>query len=787
MKKSVFLLFIVFVFSGFRYAATAQTAVQTVRGQVLDNQTKSPLTGAVIVLTDSMRINAIADDNGNFRLKNVTIGRHNVRVTMLGYRERQIPVVVTAGKEVVLAVEMEELVVEGKEVVIVADKTKPNNEMVTVSSRPFSIEETQRYAGSLGDPARMASNFAGVQANNDSRNDIIIRGNSPQGVLWRFNGMDIPSPNHFSSFGSTGGPVSILNNNVLDNSDFMTGAFPSEYGNALAGVFDLRMRNGNNEKHEFMGQIGFNGFEVGAEGPLSKNKQASYLLNYRYSTLGLFNRLGINFGTGTAIPEYQDLSYKIHLPTVKAGVFSVFGIAGKSYSELLYSKRDTTLKDLFTIAGFDTYYGTKMAATGITHAYNFGSTAYGKLTIGTTYAATEGRQDSVSPITNEPVKYYGQLFSQGKLMGNYTLTKKFNTRNTLKSGVFFENIRFTLKDSVRESPVFFRTLRNSSGDAALVQAYSQWQHKFTDHITLNSGVHYQQLLLNNSYAVEPRIGLKVELPKNQSLSLGSGLHSQMQPIFMYFNRTFNADGSYTETNRNLGFTRSIHGVLAYDKNFGGNVRVKAETYYQHLFDVIVTRHPSVYSGVNEGADFNVTNIDSLVNEGTGKNYGVELTIEKFYSKGYYYLITGSLFESKYKGSDGVERNTAFNSKYTLNVLGGKEFQLGEKNVLSLNSKVVLAGGKRYIPIDEAQSLLSGQPAYIYDDAYNFKYDDYFRLDLKIAFTRNGKHITQQWAVDMQNLTNRDNVFLEVFDPYTRTVKTNYQMGLFIVPMYRITF
>lgn len=787
MKILHTLLFLCTMLAAAIPAAHTQTATQTVRGQVLDNQTKTPLTGAVIVLTDSMRINDVADENGNFHLKNVTIGRHNVRISMLGYRERQIPISVTAGKEVVLTVEMEEMVIESKEVVIVADKTKPNNEMVTVSSRPFSIEETQRYAGSLGDPARMAANFAGVQANNDSRNDIIIRGNSPQGVLWRFNGMDIPSPNHFSSFGSTGGPVSILNNNVLDNSDFMTGAFPSEYGNALAGVFDLRMRNGNNEKHEFMGQIGFNGLELGAEGPLSKNKQASYLLNYRYSTLGLFSKIGINFGTGTAIPEYQDLSYKLHLPTNKAGIFSVFGIAGKSYSELLYSKRDTTLKDLFTIAGFDTYYGTKMAATGVSHAYNFGSSAYGKLTIGMTYAATEGRQDSVSPVTNEPIRYYGQLFSQGKMMVNYTLTKKFNPRNTLKSGVFFENITFTLKDSLRESDTFFRTLRNSSDDASLVQAYSQWQHKFTDHITLNSGVHYQQLLLNNSYAIEPRIGLKFELPKNQSLSIGSGMHSQMQPIFMYFNRTINTDGSYSETNRDLDFTRSIHGVLAYDKNFGGNVRIKAETYYQHLYDVTVTQNPSVYSGVNEGADFNVTNIDSLVNGGTGKNYGVELTVEKFYSKGYYYLITGSLFESKYKGSDGIERNTAFNSKYTLNVLGGKEFQLGEKNVLSLNSKVVLAGGKRYIPIDEAQSLLIGQPAYINSEAYNFKYDDYFRLDLKIAFTRNGKHITQQWAIDMQNLTNRENVFIEVFDPYTRTVKTNYQMGLFIVPMYRITF
>lgn len=142
--------------------------------------------------------------------------------------------------------------------------------MATVSARSFTVEETSRYAGSLNDPSRMAANYAGVSSTSDARNDIIIRGNSPLGVLWRLNGMEIPNPNHFGSLGTTGGPVSILNNNLLDKSDFLTGAFPAEYGNALAGVFDLQMRSGNNEKTEFLGQVGFNGFELGAEGPIGK-------------------------------------------------------------------------------------------------------------------------------------------------------------------------------------------------------------------------------------------------------------------------------------------------------------------------------------------------------------------------------------------------------------------------------------------------------------------------------------------------------------------------------------
>lgn len=781
------LLFTVLLLLGSFFLHAQESGVQTVRGQVIDDQSKSPLPGCAVALMDSLRINSLSDENGNFRLNGVPVGRHAIRITMLGYKERVVNVIVSSGKEVVLTVELEERVYEGEEVVIEAEKAKANNDMATVSARSFTIEETQRYAGSLGDPARMAANYAGAQTNNDSRNDIIVRGNSPLGILWRFNGMDIPNPNHFGSFGSTGGPVSILNNNVLDNSDFLTGAFPAEYGNAMAGVFDLRMRNGNNEKHEFMGQVGFNGFEAGLEGPFSKKHRASYLINYRYSTLGLFHKLGINFGTGTAIPAYQDASFKLNFPTEKAGIFSVFGIGGKSYAKLLYSERDTTEKDLFTVAGFDTYYGSYMAAGGISHAYNFGTSGYGKLTIGSTWQSSDGRQDSVTASTNAITHYYGQRFNQGKATANYVFVWKFNARNTLKSGVFADYLDFTIKDSVLYDGVHFRRLRNSSGNTWMLQAYTQWQHKFSDRLTLNTGVHYQQLLLNNSLSVEPRAGLRYALTENQSLSLGGGMHSQVQPIFMYFNSTRLPDGGYLQTNHDLGFSRSAHAVLAYDRNFSRHMRLKAETYYQYLYEIPVTIAPGTYSGLNEGADFGVTNIDSLVNKGTGRNIGMEITVERFYNKGYYFLVTGSLYDSKYKGSDGVERNTAFNGNYTLNVLGGKEFAIGKKNVLEFNSKVMLAGGKHYTPINFDASVAAHDAVYFTDKTFAEKYSDYFRLDLKVGFTRNGKHITQQWAVDMTNITNHDNIFMQVYDPATNSVKTNYQMGLFIVPMYKLTF
>ena len=303
--------------------------------------------------------------------------------------------------------------------------------MATVSSRVFSTEEANRYAGSRGDPARMAANFAVVSGANDSRNDIIVRGNSPLGILWRLNGLDIPNPSHFGSMGSSGGPISILNNNTLDNSDFMTGAFPADYGNATAGVFDLKMRSGNNEKYEFLGMMGFNGFELGAEGPLNKKKKnGSFLINYRYSTLSIFKAIGLDFGTGSAVPQYQDVTFKVDLPTKKAGKFSIWGIGGLSYAELLQSQQSKD-NDLYGYSGRDSYFRSNVGASGISHTYLINSSSYIKSNLGLSgqfnYIRVDRIDTSYTPVSIRP-EYRNTSYTT-KYSFNTTYNKKFNSRN----------------------------------------------------------------------------------------------------------------------------------------------------------------------------------------------------------------------------------------------------------------------------------------------------------------------------------------------------------------------
>ncbi len=769
----------------------AQVPTQTIRGQVVDNQTKATLPGVVVVLQDTGTAakSTSTDTDGNFRFDNIPIGRHNLLFRFIGYKERMMTVILTSGKEIILTVELEESVITTQEVVITDEsgKNKPINEMTSVSARSFSIEETSRYAGSLGDPSRMAANYAGISGANDSRNDVVIRGNSPMGLLWKLNGIDIPNPNHFGSFGSTGGPVSILNNNVLNNSDFLTGAFPAEYGNAVAGVFDLRTRNGNDEKFEFMGMVGFNGFELGAEGPISKKHGSSFLISYRYSTLELFSKMGVEFGTGVAVPHYQDLSFRVNFPTEKCGDFTFWGIGGLSYIELLDSKTDTTKLDLYTLGGFDTYYGTRMGVAGFSHTLSLNSKSYSRLNVGVNVAQNYVRIDSIGWSDMSFWPNYGSEFHKITFNANYTLNVKFNPKNTLKSGVQAETFYVSLIDSTEMAPYVFRKIRDVKDQSVLLQAYSQWQHKFTDLLTLNVGVHGQYLELSKSLAIEPRAGFKWQLNEFNYLSFGTGLHSQMQPVFIYYNQTLLPDGTYLLTNTDVDFSKAFHNVIAWDWNFAKSMRLKAEVYYQYLFSVPVLERSSIYSALNDGADFGSPGVDSLVNNGTGQNFGFELTVEKFYSKGYYFLWTVSLYESRFTPSDGIERQTAFSGNYVVNLLGGKEFHFGTKHTLSLDIKGNAAGGKRFIPIDPAASIAAGSVQYDYNRAFENRYPGYFRIDFKIGYILNSKRITQQWAVEFLNMTNNKNVFMEQWDQNTGTTKFTYQTGLLIIPSYKITF
>ncbi len=790
-KKAIF-IFACLVGILYTNKSIAQTQTKSLKGELMAEISHQPISGATIVLMQNQqKVSAISDSSGNFKFTNLSLGRWQLMVNAVGYEPKTASeILVTVGKEAVVELELVEKYHSLKEVTIegFSSKNKTNNDLVLVSGRSFNVEDTKRYAGSLGDPSKMAANFAGVVGANDARNDIVIRGNSPIGLLWEFEGLNIPNPNHFGSLGSSGGPVSMLNNNLLDKSDFLTGAFPAMYGNALAGVFDLKLRKGNNDKHEFVFQSGFNGMELGAEGPFSKKSKASYLVDYRYSSLELFKKFGMNVGTGTAIPVYQDLSFKIVIPDKHKGTWTFFGLGGNSKVNFMGNEVDTTQTNLYGTENTNTKVKYYTGITGLSYDRLLSEKTRGKFILGVTATDEKFNGDSISVITRQAFPSGEGRFQTQKLSAIANLSHKIDYTQSITSGLQADWNFYSLYSADIYSGTDKLTTVSQKGNTFLLQGFSQWKWRATPIWTIEAGLHAQFLTLNKNFSPEPRASIQYKISNKQSLSFGYGLHSQMQILPLYFYQSLITNKVY-ENNKSLDFTKSNHLVLGYDWLFGKNSRIKLEAYYQRLSSVPVQSYNSSYSALNTGNDFGYEYKDSLQNNGSGKNYGIELTLEHFYSKGFYYLFTTSLFNSVYKGSDGTERSTAFNNQYVSNFLLGKEWQINEEkdNVLSFNLKMSIAGGKKETPIDYNASVLAGKAVYDNTKAYSIQESPYFRTDIKIAWRKNGKHLTQELAIDLQNVTNHQNIFMNTYNPRTHKTVYEYQQGFFPVPTYRLTF
>lgn len=772
-------------------AVLAQTVTtQTIRGRIIDQESKQPLMGATVVVNGEVNKGTATDADGNFKIEKVPVGRRTLKISYIGYEPLTVPdIIVTAGKEVVLTLTLVEALNKMNEVTVSysrkKDRTVTNNEMAVVSSRSFNPDDTKKFAGALGDPSRMAANFAGVVAGNDSRNDIVVRGNSPNAMLWQMEGVNIPNPNHFGSSFNTGGPVSMLNANNIAKSDFFTSAFPAQYGNANGGVFDIVLREGNNEKREFVGQIGFNGLEVGAEGPLKQGGKGSYLVNYRYSTLAFMQNLGVDVGTGGATPLYQDLNFKVVLPDNKKGQFSLWGMGGISSIDLLGKDVDTTEANFYGSRDENTLPRYRAGVIGAAYERSFNAKTWAKFTLAASGSKNYYTVDSIDLVSDETYRRGDGSFTDLKYSAVLNLTHKINAKNAIHAGFTSDLNQFDYfnKDVYNKGTI--DTIRvDQQGNTILTQGYVQWKHRFTGRLSANVGLHAQYFNINQQAVLEPRAGVKYALTEKQSINAGYGLHHQNMPTYNIFVR--NAQGE--ETNKDVKFTRSNHLVLGYENAISANWKLKLEGYYQWLDQVPVNVYPSSFSMLNVGADFVPSDQSNLVNNGKGTNYGTELTLERYFNKGFYLLLTGSLFQSKYEGSDGIERNTAFNTNYAFNFLSGKEVKVSKKgDVVYVNLKVSSVGGRYFTPLDLAASQQAGYAIYDESKPFSEKQDPYFRADVKAGWRKDFKKSSMEFSLDLQNVTNHKNIFAQGYNKYTNSISYEYQLGFFPVPTFRYTF
>ncbi|MDR2679456.1 MAG: TonB-dependent receptor [Tannerella sp.] len=767
------------LFSLLSVSVTAQKYVQTIRGTVFEKNARESLPGAnIVVQAGEKQWGAVSDEKGEFVVENVPVGRCHVRVSMIGFTPYvSNNLLVYSGKETVLEVALEENIQELDEVTVTPeiDKEQPLNRFAVVSARMLSSEEADRYAGSWSDPARMVANLAGVAAANDSRNDIIIRGNSPTGLLWRLDGFDIPNPNHFGALGGTGGPIGMLNNNQLANSDFYSGAFPAEFGNATSGVFDMQLRNGNNRKHEFLASMGFNGAELGAEGPLSKKTGASYMINGRYSFLEILEAMGVQIaGAGGAVPKYQDLCAKINLP-LRRGNLSLITLLGANRIHQQPDMSDESPTDWAPgDQGADVTTRNRQLFTGVNHTHRFNTTTRLENRLSYQYFGQNLRQTMLAYPTQENVGEITGETTEGQLNYNASLHHRAGSRSSLQAGAGANLYMTGLKNVHRGT-----TLHDYDGQSVLLKAYAQWQYRFSDVLGMTPGVYGQLYTLNSDYSVEPRIGFKWDLSPASSLSWGGGLFSQLQPRQVYF---YEENG--VVKNKNLEMSKSAQIVLGYNQKLGKGMHLKTELYYQHLYNIPVIPDTPEESILNFGDDFYNSWDYIFVNEGTGRNYGIEMTLEKFFSRHYYFLLTASLYDSKYRGYDRVERNSKFAGNYAVNALAGYEWNV-RSHLLSVNLKGACMGGKRFLPMTMEHEGLD--VIYDYTQAYRQHLPAYFRVDLNVNMKCNYKRFSLEWYFEVNNLTNHQNVWMKYYNAGRQKEEFVYQYGFMPIGGCRIYF
>jgi hypothetical protein len=811
-------------------SAFAQQPTQTVRGKVFDSESQFPLVGVKVQIFTSdstSKCRAVTDFDGEFKIPNIPVGKHELTTTILMYDVKTITIEVNSGKETIVQIPMTESFIE-QEAVVVTGRKKGQviNELALISSQQFSVSETDRYPGSRSDPARMASNFAGVGGADDSRNDIVIRGNSPLGVVWRVEGVDIPNPSHFSISGSTGGPVSILNNKILANSDFFMSAFPAEYGNSTSGVFDLKLRKGNDSKHEFTGQLGFLGTELMAEGPMGKDGKSSYLVMGRYSTLSLFSSLGIKIGTD-AIPTYGDGAFKFNWKLKNGGALSLFAIGGASdiaieienpgtlAEQLAAGVTTEETSELYGEGDRDQFFGTAMAVAGLTYKKPLNEKTFLAATLAYSYEQQKSNHDFIDRTGNiigddSIVVHNGRYdlmayaFKISKGSGFFSINHKINKKHLIKVGINLDAYFYNMHDSVLEaghtmdpSTHVWDERWDYEGASMLVQPFVQWKWRMTEKMAFTGGIHNQFFSfmgndkINMSIA-EPRIGWKLKMKNGQAISAGAGMHSMTQPMYTYLYHQEDTDGEKVYENMDMDFSRSLHTGVGYEKAFKKSLNLKMEAYYQHLYNIPVTVAPSAFSLINMGSGFQRFFPQDLQNSGTGTNYGAEITLQKYFDKSFFFMFSGTVFNSTYVASDNIERSTSYNGNYIFNLLAGKEWKVGEKQSISLGFKATVAGGKLYGTVDTAATNTFQELIYL-DEGFNSRqFPVYYRIDAKINWKFNAKKVTHEIGLDLVNVTARQNLLglsyaPNLFDSVAEPVAERYQLGFLPLFYYKIDF
>lgn len=759
-------------------------SAQTIFGLVREADRGTGLPGATLELLPERGTSAIlttrTDTLGAFRFEGLRPGYYRCRVSAMGFEPRLITQInVAAGKEQYLEIDLWPSATALPDVTVTArapNLLAPRD----LSEIPLTREQTLRFPATFFDPARLAMAYPGVAGANDQANGLSIRGNNPNALRWRVDGVDVVNPNHLTNAGTftdrpalASGGVLLFSAQLLDNSTLLTGAFPAGYGDALGGVMDIALRRGNPNRHEFTAQAGLIGLDLAAEGPLGRPGRHSYLANYRYSTVGLLSQMGVPLGDEAI--NFQDLSFKVSFSGKNGSQWSVFGVGG--INETLFERKDSadvkTYKDLFDIEFY--------SRTGILGLSNLRPTRRGWLKFSAVWSGqkNERRAEGAGQLETDEQK-------EQRLGILLHTSQKITGRQRLRGGMQLQLQQFVLSGKLHDTE-----RQAGSLDAGLAQAWLNWEWESADGATsAQAGIHTSSFVRfhrssTQPNVLEPRLLLGRRLGDHHRLDAQFGWYSQLPPGWLLTDRE-----SARGANRRLGFIRSRQLSLRYRYQPGEVWTYKAEAFFQDLYDVPVSATRRDAFSLLNVSEMQV--LDTLAADGKGRNLGLELGAERYLRDGWFLLANLTLLDAQTRGSDGVWRAGRWNARYIANLTAGKEWQRdkrpGRTRTFGLNGRATLNGGFREMPIDRTASAFSNTTVFDETAGFSVQQPAFFRLDLRLYWKRSlGNRRNSTFALDFQNATLGNNVAYRYWDAYTRAAETKYQLPLIPNMSWRMEF
>ncbi len=762
----------------------------SVRGQVVEGYVKIPLAGAKVTLTHLVQgqeeteeepISIETDAEGKFSVSEVLAGRYYLAVEMEGYEGYEVEnLLLESGKEEVLAVEMMPKLLKLEQVDIRGTRYR----RISCNYQEIDVDLTRRVPGVLWDPARLVTRSAAVTQTNDQANHISVRGNSPVSNQWQIEGAEVLSPNHLSNAGTTtdrpapsGGGTSMLNTQMLDNSTFYLSHYPSRFGNALGGVMDIHFRDGNEQNFEFAAQVGLIGVDLSAEGPLSRHKNGSFLFNYRYSTVGLLSLMGVPLGDEAI--NYQDFSGKLVQDAGKAGKFTLWGLWGQSFND--FEGVDsiglaTQAKELYNIR-FDS----RSEMGGLRHevllgdraewetsfAYSQSTTTWGllnvpelNLTDSLSRAERDEIQQRLGSLHSEVTIRVGKSANQVRVGGNGAV--RSYEGELVGNGAPVTNLD--------QSWSYFTGL-------AFVEGEFGWNR-----LLVSPGLTSQYFSNSNTYHLDPRLSLELGLGGQRAIELSYRRTHQVLPLALQ--RQF-----LPTQNQFPLLSQAPIEADQFDLGFGTDSRLgrlSANAYGQLLRDIPMDS--SGLAAVNLETNYTPLAFEALT---TGRNYGVELTLEEIWRNGFYYMVSGTVFESEVAGLDGAYRPTTWAANYAVKVNGGWEKEgtgrNGKLRTVGIHLRWTTRGGLRQPEVDLDASRLQGQTVFNYADPNYLQVNAFNRLDARFMLQRNRPGYTSTLALDIQNLLNLTNVMGISYDPFLDQLVDRTSLGIIPVLSYRMQF